>query len=102
MAMKGYDVFHTDPDTVDSMYCKVCGSLCNVQRSVHGPTSWIEGMGGRGHWHDEFRCPHSGHHWHDLALQLVMKIEKTPSKRLAELMRLDLEDILNEKLHAEK
>lgn len=100
MPMKGYDVFYTEPDEVKTMHCKVCGTLCNVERSVHGPTGWIEGMAGRGHWHDKFECPHSGNPWHEQAIKLFMKIEETPSKRLAELMRLDLEDLLKENLPA--
>jgi hypothetical protein len=40
MPTKGYDVFYTEPDTVDEMYCKVCGTLCDVERSVIGPTSF--------------------------------------------------------------
>lgn len=34
----------------------------------------------------------------DAALQLAIAIDDTPSKRLADLMRADLQDILNEHL----
>ena len=45
---------------------------------------------------DKFSCPNLEEEWHEQAVQLVMEIEKTPSKRLAQLMQQDLEDVLNE------
>jgi len=94
MSTKGYDIFHFKPDTVDEMHCKVCGTICLVERNVTGPTGFAEAMAKRSHLHDVFNCPNSGIPWHEQALELVLEIEKTPSKRLAELMRLDLEEIL--------
>ena len=49
-------------------------------------------------YHDEFVCPHTDEPWHEKALQLAIAIDDTPSKRLADLMRADLQDILNEHL----
>ena len=94
--MKGYDSFYLEPDSQDEMVCKVCGTTCHVERNVIGPTGWVEGMAGRGHWHDKFQCPHRNAAWHKKALDLVMEIEKTPSKRVAELMQLDLDELLQE------
>ena len=96
MATKGYDLFFTEPDSEVEMRCKICGTICEVERSMTGPTGWVEAVGKRGHWHDEFLCPHSGQPWHEQAFRLVNEIEKSSSKRLIELMRKDLEDILNE------
>jgi hypothetical protein len=96
MPTKGYDVFYTEPDTVDEIYCKVCGTLCDVERSVIGPTSFGESIAKRGHWHDYFCCPNTGQPWHEKALKLAIEIDQTHSKRLAALIRLDLEDILRE------
>jgi len=78
------------------MHCKVCGSVCNVKRSVTDPTSWVEAAGHRGHWHDEFFCPHREKDWHQQALKLVLEIENTPSKSLAKLLQQDLEDLLRD------
>lgn len=94
MPVKGYDLFFTEPDSVEEMCCKVCGTVCEVERSMTGPTGWAEAVAKRGHWHDEYRCPHSSQPWHEQALRLVIEIEKSPSKRLIELMRKDLEEIL--------
>jgi hypothetical protein len=98
MSRKGYDVFFTKPDEQEAMYCKVCNTLCQVERSLTGPTGYIEAMGGRGHWHDQFTCPNSGKPWHEQALELILAIESTPSKRVARLMRLDLNDLLRKHL----
>ena len=95
MPVKGYDCFYSEPDSHEEMVCKVCGTTCDVERSVIGPTGWAEGMAGRGHWHDKFQCPHRNSSWHKTALELVMEIEKTPSKRVAELMQQDLDELLD-------
>jgi hypothetical protein len=92
--MKDYDIYYTAPDTETKMSCKVCRSECKVERSKTGPTGYAEAVAGRGHWHDEFSCPNRGKLWHDQALNLVLELENTPSNRLAELMRLDLEELL--------
>lgn len=94
MSEKGYDSFVTEPGKQEEMHCKVCGSLCDVERGVLGPTSFMEAMGRRGKMHDMFQCPYSEQPWHKQALRLVKEIEKSPSPRLIELMRQDLEDIL--------
>jgi hypothetical protein len=96
MPTKDYDVFYIEPDTVDKMHCKVCGTLCDVERSVIGPTGFAESIAKRGHWYDRFSCPHTDKPWHEMALQLAIEINQTYSKRLAGLIRLDLEDILRE------
>lgn len=96
MSMKNYDVFYTEPNTVDEMFCKVCGTRCEVERGLFGPTSWAEAQAEGGHWHDRFICPHSCKPWHETAVDLYFEMEETPSKRIAELMRLDLEDLLRE------
>jgi hypothetical protein len=64
MSFKGYDVFFTEPGKLNEMECKVCGTLCQVDRDTIGPTSWAEAMGKRGHKHDKFYCPYSEEAWH--------------------------------------
>jgi hypothetical protein len=91
-----YAVFYTEPDTGDEIYCKACGTLCDVERSLFSPTGYVESLARRGHWHDTFRCPHSEKTWHDRALELMLTIEEIPSKRVAELMQQDLDNLLRE------
>lgn len=96
--MRDYDIFYTPPDTVETMYCKVCGTQCKAERSLTNPTGFAEAMAHRGHWHDEFTCPYRNQRWHEQALELVLEMERTPSNRLAHLIRLDLQDILDKHL----
>ena len=96
MLEKGYTYFIRDPGAEDEIVCRVCGSLCDVRRDVYGPTSWSTAMARTFKRHDAFICPHADEDWHDKALRLVHAIEETPSKRVAELMKLDLRDILEE------
>ena len=46
--------------------------------------------------HDLFVCAHAGEEWHELAVRPVLAIEDMPSRRVADLMRLDLLDLLAE------
>ena len=91
-----YDVFYMPPQSVNEMHCRVCGSRCFVQRNYFGPSDFSSAMGQVHQYWDRFACPNSESPWHEQALSLVVAIDETPSKRLAELMRLDLEDILKE------
>lgn len=57
-------------------------------------------MGGldksRDKFYDEFACPNLKKKWHKQVVKLVQDLRKTPSKRLAQLMQQDLEDLLHE------
>ena len=99
MGRIGYDKFFTRPGEVDEMTCNVCGDICNVTRDAMGATSFAAALGRHETLHDSFECPHREEIWHQTALRLVEAIESTPSKRLAELMRLDLEDTLKERMN---
>ncbi len=94
--MKGYDSFDEKPGVVQEHVCQVCHSTCLVNRNVMGPTGWAESMAKRGHLHDWFHCPHAQKEWHEQALQIVLAIEETPSKSVAELMHKDLAELLAE------
>ena len=94
--MKGYDVFYEKPGELEERVCQVCGTRCEVERNQAGPTGWASAMAKQKIPHDYFSCPHTGQDWHEQALKLVMMIEETPSQRLAELVRLDLIDMLND------
>lgn len=93
---KGLDTFFHKPGEIQEQNCLVCGSICLIQRNRVGPTSWASAMAHKSTPHDSFFCPHIDEEWHQHAKKLVFAIENTPSKRIAELMKLDLEDILKE------
>jgi hypothetical protein len=92
----GYEVFYVTPQTVEEMRCRVCGSKCNARREVNGPHNFITAVTRVDDMWDVFTCPHGGQAWHDKAVELAVAIDETPSKRVAALMRQDLEDLLRE------
>lgn len=77
---------------------KSCGWEMAIfhNEKVYGAASFAAAVGKKYDLHDVFVCPHAGREWHERALRLVLAIEETPSKRVAELMRLDLADLLAE------
>lgn len=92
----GIDSFCPDPGEKESMSCLACGEECRVERNVNGARSWAGAMGGSSVKHDSFRCPHIGKAWHDKIVELFRAIEDTPSKRIASLIVMDINDILGE------
>ena len=98
MALKGFDIFIAEPNSREDKFCRVCNSRCKSTRDVFGPTGFVSAMANKIRDHDKFVCPHTDEPWHENALQLAIAIDETPSKRLADLMRADLHDILNEHL----
>ena len=96
MYVKGYNSFTTEPDSEDELRCRVCGTKCDVSRNVHGPTGFAAAIGGLAKLHDAFDCPHSDTAWHEQAVNLAMQSEETASKRLRDLIRLDLQELLAE------
>lgn len=96
MRRKGYDIFYTEPGQAAEMTCTVCGTKCTVIRNALGPIGWAAAMSETNILHDRFECPNSDNEWHNKAIELMIEIEKSPSRRLIELMKLDLEDLLKE------
>ncbi len=92
--MKGYDSFFEAPGTIESHICHVCGTTCDVERNKYAPTNHIAALAKKSTYHDYFFCPYRGEAWHEKAMELVKAIEETPSSRVAELMKLDLQDLL--------
>jgi hypothetical protein len=93
---QGYDIFYKTPGETDTVYCRICGALCDVKRDYFGPAGFEMAIAEISDLYDVFTCPHTGEKWHDKAVKLVLAIEETPSKRLADLMRLDLEELIKE------
>ncbi len=96
MGRKHYDVFVAEPGVLDRVSCKVCGCLCTVTRDAYGPTGFVEAMGRKSRRHDRFDCPNKDTAWHRHALELVLAIDGMPSRRVTELMKLDLDELLQE------
>ena len=96
MKIKGYGFFITEPNAYKSLECNICGAECLVERNLPAKSGFISAMARMDEPRDKFSCPNLEEEWHGQAVKLVMEIEKTPSKRLAQLMQQDLEDVLNE------
>ncbi|MHB9033076.1 MAG: hypothetical protein ACYC6L_08510 [Anaerolineae bacterium] len=92
----------TSPGLLTELRCPVCGGLCRVERNRPGLPGVAAAMGGISHPHDRFTCPDDDQVWHCQAFDLIRELQKTASRRLAELIRLDLEETLAERLPAEK
>ena len=90
------EIHRTISGDLEKWYCKVCGSLGEVERGKVGPISLYDGFSKKSTEHDLFYCPNINGDWHKTARKLMVEIRNTPSKRIAELMMADLEDILNE------
>lgn len=99
MPHKGYDVFFVTPGSTASMTCVVCGRTLAPERDQVGPMSMADAVGNYKRPHDLFQCPSADDPWHRQALELVLAIEQMPSKRVADLMKQDLADLLTN--HAE-
>ena len=96
MHHKGYDIIEAEPGAFESLRCRVCGATCDVKRDLPSQAGFAASPASPGKLRDVFTCPHAATEWHVQALKLVQEIERTPSKRIAELMRLDLRDLLTE------
>ena len=96
MATQGYGLFVTEPNAYKSLECNICEAECLVERNLPAKSGFIAAMGRMDKPRDEFSCPNLEEEWHKQAVNLVLEIEKTPSKRLAQLMQQDLEDLLHE------
>jgi hypothetical protein len=79
--------------------CGVCGKSMTVRRSVLGPTGFAEAVlvrSGRseGHLHDEFQCEDREEGWHRQAKAIRDSARETPSKRLANLLNEEADEIV--------
>lgn len=99
----GVDVFFLEPGSKKEMYCRICNSKCDVRRNVYGPASFAMAVGRKKKLHDVFTCPHAEEEWHGRAGKLVEEIEDTPSETVADLMRKEFEELLDEQdLHLDQ
>lgn len=102
MYKKGYDCFYVEIGNETEMICNVCGTKCEVHRGALGPTCWAEAMAKVNRPHDAFRCPYGEEAWHQTARELKQEIENSSSKRIRNMIRMNLEEILNENLRLSK
>ena len=86
------------PGEISEMKCKVCGTVCDVERNCKGIKSVFAGMAGMFEDHDRYTCPRSDDEWHVRARELMEEIARTPSKRLSQIMQDELEELLKKSM----
>lgn len=91
----GWDYFTPDPGEWESYRCRACGTELLVERDVTGKRSMFGSSDAK---FDRFHCRHSQEEWHTHVIKLHEAIEAMPSVSVADMMRIDLEDILREKV----
>ena len=81
------------------MHCRVCGEAMAASRNVIGPTGWAHAMAiragqAKGRLHEEFHCERADVTWHRQALALRQEAEGTSSKRLADLLTAEADEVV--------
>jgi len=88
-----------EPGEYLAVYCGVCGKSMTVRRNVLGPTGFIEAMAvqngqSSGHLHDNFWCEDREEPWHRQARAIRDQAHHSPSKRLADLLTEEANEIV--------
>lgn len=94
MAERGYDIIFTEVNAMDAVDCRVCGAPMKVRRNVLASAGFAAALARTTGEHDVWTCSHSEEEWHQRARELVHAIEREPSRRVAALRRMDLEELL--------
>ena len=91
----GADCFIFGPGEIRDVNCKICHTRCHVQRNIEGRRiKYVSGTG-LDKTHDKFYCPKSDNAWHKKGVKLYVESDRTESKRISELIKKDIDDILN-------
>lgn len=81
-------------DKVAALACRTCGETMNVKRNVNGPTGFAEAMSHAKHLHDAHSCPFRDEMWHKQVHKLHEEATRCSSKRLADIMEGEAQEIL--------
>ena len=92
--VSGISWFQRKAGTVDQMRCRACGAICDVERHVPNdpPPRPFRLAGPR----DVFSCPRAGEAWHTEAEALTKEMVGSHSKRIRDLIFMDLVEFLAE------
>ena len=82
------------PGAYESMNCRICGDKNNVKRNINTPTSFAESMAKRSHYVDMFSCSNNDKKWHQHAMALSTYISEIPSKKVKDLVQMELDEVL--------
>jgi uncharacterized Zn finger protein len=81
----GIDYFAPKPGTVQSMSCKACSEVMDVERDVFTDTGY--------HRADVFKCKNSGLGWHRQIVDLIQEQNKSACTRIREIIQEEIDDI---------
>lgn len=84
----------TDPGVHEFLRCEICKEFMDIQRDCPSVGGFAGAMLGRNKIHDKFTCPYNMKDWHRQASSLHHEICKTPSSKLAKIMKEELDLIL--------
>jgi len=95
----GWDFFTSEPGRHEVLHCRVCGMTMAVDRGVVGPTGWTHAVAihagqAKGRPHDSFHCERAGEAWHGEALALRQEAEATSSKRMADQLTAEADEVV--------
>lgn len=105
----GWDYFTPDAGKKDKMFCEACGTEMDVERNVRGvrgisstTAGWFyslpeEEQEKRKSNYDKFTCPYAGYPWHTQVIKLVEKAERSPSKKIQDLLMEEANEIIKNK-----
>jgi len=86
----------------EKVTCGVCGAVMNERRNVSGPRSWAQAISRGSSPHDVFECPHMNEDWHKQVVALRRKARNSVSKKLADMMLQEADEILSSKTATKK
>lgn len=101
------DCSFPNPGEYLAVTCGVCGRSMTVKRNVLGPTGFAEAMlvrndQSKGHLHDKFWCEDREESWHRQAKVVRDEARETPSKRLADLLNEEADEIVRTRKNTKK
>jgi len=91
----GFDYFTPEAGKHSTMLCVACTAEMDVKRNV-ARTMGRYGIAMPEHLvrqEDIFTCPNSEHGWHRQIIRLLQEVRDTPSRKLADLMELEIAEI---------
>lgn len=95
--IKGNGYYTTSPGLIKPCPCDICQEDMEVERCLHG-----EAMDHQGHKHDIFRCPLRHEMWHLQAFKLRREAEQTVSKRMEDMLREEMKEVLEKRQHTKE
>lgn len=92
----GFDYFSPEAGEHESVKCKACLCLMDVERGVLR-TKGRYGILTEPRKEDIFTCPNAGKDWHSQIIALIREKDRTPSTLLANLYEEEIVDIRKRK-----